>query len=101
MSHFVSERCASERCSCGEAATHKLAEEIPHDDPTPPPCPDCSGNWIRNTVDGKPHPCTSPWHLERALLGPYGRHELTAYVCCACFTRVLGPATGCPTMVMS
>lgn len=25
---------------------------------------------------------------------PY-RHNLTAYVCCACFTRTLGPATGC------
>ena len=23
------------------------------------------------------------------------RHNLTAYVCCACFTLLLGPATGC------
>lgn len=33
--HFVSASCAGERCRCGLAATHKLGEEIPHDDPLP------------------------------------------------------------------
>jgi hypothetical protein len=36
VSHFVSESCEGERCRvCRVPATHKLAEEIPHDDPWP------------------------------------------------------------------
>lgn len=35
MSHFVSATCKGERCRCGAAATHKLGEEIPPDDPLP------------------------------------------------------------------
>lgn len=33
--HFVSATCRGERCRCGEAATHKVGEEIAHDDPMP------------------------------------------------------------------
>lgn len=34
--HFVSGSCAGEVCRrCSEPATHKLGEEIPHDDPLP------------------------------------------------------------------
>lgn len=83
MSHFISARCASERCACGKPATHKLAEEIPNDEP----CAICDGCFIF-----RGEPCPSMCHLGIGVV----RHALTAYVCCACFTRVLGPATGCP-----
>lgn len=34
MKHFVSKSTIDERCSiCGEPATHKVGEIIPHDDP--------------------------------------------------------------------
>lgn len=33
MKHFVSKSCEGERCICGKPATHKVGEEIPHDDP--------------------------------------------------------------------
>jgi len=34
--HPVSESCWGEICSmCGKEATHKVGEEIPHDDPSP------------------------------------------------------------------
>ncbi len=34
--HFVSASCDGERCRvCGKPATHKLGEEILHDDPNP------------------------------------------------------------------
>lgn len=58
--HHVSTRCKGEACSCGAPASHKVGEEIPHDDPCPT------------------------------------RHNFTAYVCCACFRRLLGPAVMCP-----
>lgn len=29
------------------------------------------------------------------------RHNLTAYVCCRCFTRLLGPATGCGVLAFA
>jgi hypothetical protein len=36
MMHFVSASCRGERCSiCGQDATHKVGEEIFHDDPLP------------------------------------------------------------------
>ncbi len=36
MSHFVSDSCKSERCQvCKAPSTHKVGEEIPHDDPNP------------------------------------------------------------------
>jgi hypothetical protein len=55
--HWVSETCRGEVCSmCGQPATHKVGEEIPHDDPLPT------------------------------------RHNLTAYVCCQEFMRIMGPA---------
>ena len=54
--HFVSASCRGETCSmCREQpATHKVGEEIPHDDPNP------------------------------------NRHNLTAYVCCEDFVRIVG-----------
>lgn len=33
MNHFVSASCRGERCRCGRPATHKVGEEIAHDDP--------------------------------------------------------------------
>lgn len=34
MEHFISLSCEGEKCTfCGEAATHKVGEEIPADDP--------------------------------------------------------------------
>lgn len=36
MAHFVSASCEGEVCRvCGDLATHKVGEEIPHDDPMP------------------------------------------------------------------
>lgn len=36
MTHFVSACCQDERCSlCGVPATHKVGEELQHDDPNP------------------------------------------------------------------
>jgi hypothetical protein len=36
MSHFVSKTCGGELCRvCELPATHKVGEEIPHDDPVP------------------------------------------------------------------
>jgi hypothetical protein len=32
---FVSKTCEGEHCPCGKPATHKIAEEIAFDDPTP------------------------------------------------------------------
>jgi len=53
-SNFVSKSCKGEKCHCGAAASHKVAEEILSDDP---------------------------------LLN--FRHELTAYVCRSCFTKIM------------
>ncbi len=34
MNHFISKSCEGENCSlCGSPATHKVGEEILHDDP--------------------------------------------------------------------
>lgn len=64
--HFVSASCAGEYCTLCRwrtkpsdprtPATHKVGEEILHDDPH------------------------------------QNRHNLTAYVCCACFRMIFGPA---------
>jgi len=60
MHHFVSKSCGGEKCQiCKAPSTHKVGEEIPHDDPNPV------------------------------------RHNLTAYVCCAHFTLIMGPAVPC------
>lgn len=58
--HFVSASAGGPCAICGERSTHKVGEEIPHDD---------------------------PFQM---------RHNLTAYVCCRHFRKLLGPATGCP-----
>ena len=66
MKHFVSKSCGGESCRiCGDTATHKVAEEIMHDDPS------------------------------RQVGDVYVRHNLTAYVCCDCFTMIVGPAAPC------
>jgi hypothetical protein len=65
MEHFVSASCGGEHCRvCGDPATHKVGEEIMHDDP-------------------------SHESLYTA------RHNFTAYVCCDCFTMIMGPAVPC------
>jgi len=36
INHFVSASCGGEKCTmCGKDATHKVGEEIMHDDPNP------------------------------------------------------------------
>ena len=63
--HFVSASCKGEKCPiCHRSgiisdASHKVGEEIPHDDP--------------NQM----------------------RHNLTQYLCCNCYSMVMGRATGC------
>lgn len=55
---------------CGKPAKHKVAEEIDTDWPTV----------ARNILDG---------NIEVNVR--LTRHELTAYLCCECFARVMGP----------
>lgn len=94
--HFISASCGGERCRCGAAATHKVGEEIPHDEP----CRTCGRTWRENMWEhrllDRRHPtwCDDAYHIAH---DGASRHNLTAYVCCTCFTRLLGPATGCPT----
>jgi len=96
MSHFVSASCEGERCFCGNAATHKLGEEIPHDEPCPM-CGSCWRYWEDRDESGRrvlglpKSDCRGSFHL----FGAHNRHNLTAYVCCEHFTQVLGAATGC------
>ena len=113
MKHFISASCGGEVCRCGTKATHKIAEEIPHDDPS------MTQSRVWDDMDNSEHIL----RIERAYLNEYEivsyehvqrvqdvkarfealtpdectRHELTAYVCCSCFTALLGAATGCPT----
>lgn len=89
--HFVSGSYEGELCAvclCMEEervhATHKLGEEIPHDEP----CPDCAHTWnwgdpnIRTTQGS----CVASYHWT----GPGARHNLTAYVCCWHFRMIVG-----------
>jgi hypothetical protein len=57
---------------CGEAATHKVGEEIPWDEPT-----------AAVLAGAKP-----------IIPGP-DRHNFTAYVCCKHFRSIFGPAVFC------
>lgn len=57
MTHFVSASCEGNLCSvCKAPATHKLGEEVPHDEPRPP-CPECRLNWL----DLAATVCEHPW----------------------------------------
>lgn len=131
MTHFVSASCEGQTCSvCKAPATHKLGEEIPHDEPVPG-CPDCHRTWRMLDASaqadkpwrrqcahcGDSHPYTddeddidecpacgaeaSPISFQNcgnfahSVVGP-ARHNLTAYVCCAHFTMIVGTASGCP-----
>lgn len=69
--HFVSVTTEGESCSmCGLPAAHKVAEQIPPDDPS----------------------------QENTQVFPRsGRFPLAAYVCCFHFAELLGSATGCRT----
>lgn len=99
MTHFVSASCDGNLCSvCKAPATHKLGEEIMHDEP----CMSCGTSWKQ--VDDEighlfiPPPkgaevCADWYHHVRGS----PRHNLTAYVCCAHFTMIVGSASGCPT----
>lgn len=78
MEHFVSGSCKGVACRmCGKQATHKVGEEIPYDDPAQVRADD-----VRFSSD-------APM-----------RHNLTAYVCCDDFKKIVGPAAtkwvGCP-----
>jgi len=94
--HFVSVSAGGEICSmCNKPATHKVGEEIMHDEP----CMSCGERFISDVIDpdgakAAKAKCNSFFHIS----GPHAqRHNLTAYVCCGCFTKILGPATGCPS----
>lgn len=92
ITHFVSKTCAGERCACGRPAAHKLGEEIPHDEP----CVACGESWRRTSQtqvdwDLRGKTCGEVIHVT----GSPQRHNLAAYVCCACFVRVVGAAAGC------
>ena len=96
MNHFVSASCGGEFCSiCRKPATHKVGEEIMHDEP----CMYCGERYVSREIDpvraeAAVKKCPSFFHLG----GPHAqRHNLTAYVCCEHFTMILGRATGCPT----
>jgi len=94
MSHFIT-RSAGEPCAlCNEKSTHKIGEEIMSDEP----CMECGEIFISDAISPErakaaKEKCKSFFHFA----GPGSqRHNLTAYVCCGCFTKILGPATGCP-----
>lgn len=100
--HFVSKSCGGEICSmCHKPATHKVGEEIMPDEP----CMSCGETWRywqdkndqgARVVGTAKNDCKGAFHL---FGGPTAqRHNLTAYVCCGCFTKILGPATGCPAV---
>lgn len=95
MKHFVSASCAGELCSvCKAPSTHKLGEEIMHDEP----CMLCGERFVSDVVDpdraqDSQENCPSFFHFA----GPGSqRHNLTAYVCCHHFTMIVGKASGCP-----
>jgi len=69
--HFVSANCTGEMCGCGNFASHKIGEEIPSDHP------------MNKVVKG-------PGGISRDPMA-MPRHNLTAYVCCRCFVRLMGP----------
>ena len=94
VAHWVSASCEGETCSvraCGNPASHKLAEEIQHDDP----------DWVayrakieefdRMTEAGEPN---ADLVGVEALSMPH-RHGLVGYVCCDHFKQVVGRAAPC------
>lgn len=129
LNHFVSASCEGQLClvsvplsvpfsetnviasrknymQCGNRATHKVGEEIPHDEPTDP-CPVCGKRWTmmnheteEDVVfdDGEVRPrregetCNHPTHHFTGV----PRHNLTAYVCCEHFKALFGAAAPCP-----
>jgi ribosomal protein L40E len=94
MNHFISATAGGKCAMCERSATHKVGEEIPPDEP----CMRCGAKFISPAVYPEEaraalEACHSTFHMR----GPdVQRHNLTAYVCCRCFTRILGGATGCP-----
>lgn len=87
--HFVSASAGGPCSICGEPSTHKISEEIMHDEP----CMVCGETYIHHEAETVHPKCSSMYHFT----GPLGqRHNLTAYVCCRHFTLLLGAATGCP-----
>ena len=76
ITHFVSKSTIGEVCRiCGEQATHKVGEEISHDEPNPQ---------FPGRTDIK-----------------VGRHNFTAYVCCKHFRFILGDSVFCPLLISS
>ena len=87
--HFVSGSCGGEKCSmCGEPATHKVGEEIPHDDPSSVLALDMRHNFTAyvccdhfRAIFGSAVPCVTPNaalsgaepKAERPLEGTVGR----------------------------
>jgi hypothetical protein len=90
MRHFVSATCEGQVCLCSKPAMHKLGEEIAFDEP----CNACNQTNEQFNAEGAA-PCMTFYHL-----GMLQRNNLTAYVCCACFTRVVGLSAGCPLTVL-
>lgn len=71
-SHFVSAACKGERCRCNAEATHKVAEEVPHDEP------------VRVDKVG------ADIYISHVRMG------MSAYVCCAHFKEIFA-VTICPS----
>ncbi len=61
----------------------------------------CEGVWCHMCKDNVMHvPATHKVGEEIAVDAPGSeklRHNLTAYVCCDCFRKIMGPAVPCPT----
>lgn len=68
MPRFISVCCGGEKCRCGADAEHKVEETIFDDEP-------------RNEVT-----------FDSGETFKITRHPLTAYICHACFVRIMGPA---------
>lgn len=93
--HFISASCGSPCAVCFKPSTHKLGEEIAHDEP----CIRCGASWMYDRGEDGQRAIRDPDKCKgiRHLTGPNGqRHNLTAYVCCFHFYMIVGAYAGCP-----
>jgi hypothetical protein len=83
MGHRINRYAAGETCSmCRSPATHKVGEEIPS---TEDECP-----WCKTSLSYFNLACPNvAFHKQPQM------HNLTAYVCCFCYTTIMGPASEC------
>lgn len=79
--HFVSKTCAGAWCACGRPATHKIGEESYPDHPASHPDPIVNAAELAVLR-------SMPAELQDG-------HNLTAYVCCEHFRKLMGSAAPC------